>query len=135
MAYCDDTAIITYAPQAAGQEEDFTRYRANAETVINSHLRGTYSVPMTPPIDPLIMDIAARMTAGRYLTARYSQNASEENAYGRGLVKSAMDDLLEVVGNPNMIATAPTDTEGVETGGILVTDDDPVFDMGEPEGW
>lgn len=135
MAYCLPADVVLYAPQAANHEELLVVLIAEAQTVINSVLRQVYAVPFAEPVDPMIKQLTAKLTGGRWLRASASQVGNDGQLEdGRRLEDEVMDDLRDIAANPRRLAV-PQLAESEAYGGVKIGGGAPVFDMGDPIGW
>lgn len=136
MAYCDEPAVRVYAPQLPASS-DFGNAIADADGVIDAHLRKTYETPISP-VDRIIASISARLAAGRLLEAQQSRVKSSGSEYAEKLVDDAMSDLMRVVDDPSLISAAPRESsvEDAEKSRVMVSDgDDSLFTSGREDTW
>jgi len=121
MAYCDETEVRLFAPQATAGET-FSAYITKADGIIDSELRALFEVPFTSP-DELVQMISAKLTASMYLEAMYSKHGREPNEYAGDLRQSAMKELMKVKSDPTLLSqTLRTDADGETKDGVCISD-------------
>lgn len=139
MAYATETDCRLHAPQAVAGD-DFSGNIAQADAVVDSRLRGSFTVPFddAPDCPKLITNIVSRLAAGRYLEAHYSKINAEPPEYAADLISGAMKELDEIVADPSILGIdlRPITPEDLERDAVKVSDrDNSVFDSSDPRDW
>jgi len=99
--YSTNDDVKLHAPQAE-PAFDFTPYIDVADRVINAQLKGQFDVPFDP-VPELLIDISAKMAAGRYLKVYYSRVKGEVPDFVEEMLKEAMTSLMEIVQQPSLL--------------------------------
>ena len=136
MAYSTNAEIRLHAPQA-DDAEDFSGWATQADGVIDSHLRGFFTVPLSAPYPQLIVNCSSMLAAGYFLKAQYSQINQTTPEYPKKLCEKAAAILLEIKTDPSLlgIPLREIDSDDYDNNGILVAGGDPIFGLGDETTW
>lgn len=85
--------------------------RTEAQSKINSALKGTYPVPFTAPVSGLITHITILFAAGYILKREYGDGALGTNADGNAKITEAQAELDKIING----TSDPVDDSGVST--------------------
>lgn len=142
MAYSLAAQVRAYGPQIPASL-DVAAYITDADGIIDSTLRGIFTVPLVTDgeatTDQIIATISAKLAAGFCLNAYNSTHSNDPLKYADDLIAWAMKKLEAITASPDLVTCdlVEDSVDDEERDGVIIGGgaDLPKFTMDEPEAW
>lgn len=137
MAYCTHEDVLKFAPQTE-PGTDLDPYITQAAGIIDANLRGNYSLPLTAPYPQILIDLAAQLSAGYYLSASYTKVNRAVPDYVEKMLEKGNEQLQQIRDDLSLLGIAPKEPTTDDFNQNSVVHGQPtanVFDSADETNW